>query len=141
MATIKQVLVAVDESDRSQSVVQKALEMARAFDAKILLLYVRPKIQDFIGHPYYQKILDKYMLQADLVVEPHKQTLEESDVEYEVLILEGEPAEMIQEASVIEKCDLVVMGTRGLSNIQGMALGSVSHKVLHGASCMVLLVP
>jgi nucleotide-binding universal stress UspA family protein len=141
MATIKQVLVAVDESDRSQSVVQKALEMARAFDAKILLLYVRPKIQDFIGHPYYQKILDKYMLQADLVVEPHKQTLEESDVEYEVLILEGEPAEMIQEASVIEKCDLVVMGTRGLSNIQGMALGSVSHKVLHGATCMVLLVP
>lgn len=141
MATIKQILVAVDGSDRSQNVVKQALEMARAFEAKILILYVRPKIHDYIGQPYYQQILDKQMLQADLVVEPHKQTLENSDVEYEVLILEGEPAEMIQEAATIEKCDLIVMGTRGLSNIQGMALGSVSHKVLHGAACMVLLVP
>lgn len=138
---IKKILVAVDGSDRSQSVVQKALGMAQAFQTKILLLHVRPKILDFVGHPYYQQLLDKYMEQAENVVAPHKKTLEESDIEYEVLILEGEPAEMINEAAVIEKCDLIVMGTRGLSNIQGMALGSVSHKVLHGAACMVLLVP
>lgn len=141
MAMIQMILVAVDESERSRSVVKKALEMAVVFKAKIVLLHVRPKIHDYIGQPYYQQILDKHMLQADLAVEPHKQTLEESDVEYEVLILEGDPAEMIQEAANVEKCDLIVLGTRGLSNIQGMALGSVSHKVLHGARCMVLVVP
>jgi len=141
MTMIKQLLVAVDGSDRSQGVVQKALEMAHAFNAKILLVHVRPKVPDFFGHPNYQQILDKYMENADQVVAPYEKILKSSGLQYDVLILEGDPSQMIHEAASIEKCDLVVMGTRGLSNIQGMALGSVSHKVLYGTSCMVLLVP
>jgi len=58
-----------------------------------------------------------------------------------VLILEGDPAEMINETARVMKSDLIVMGSRGLSNILGLTLGSVSTKVLHSAKCMVLIVP
>ena len=35
--------------------------------------------------------------------------------------------------------DLIVMGSRGLSDVAGMFLGSVAHKVLHLAKCPVLI--
>ena len=70
-----------------------------------------------------------------------KKLIEESGVDHEVLILEGAPAEAIIDAADVEKCDLIVMGTRGLTDFQGMALGSVSHKVIHSMDRMILLVP
>lgn len=138
---IKRILAAVDGSVHSAEVVNKAIEMAQAFQAKIVLLHVRQKIPDFLGHPYYQQVLDKYIAQAEKVVAPHKTVLDESGIDYEVLILAGDPAEAINEAAQIEKCELIVMGTRGLSGLQGLALGSVSQKLLHSAGSMVLVVP
>ncbi len=138
---IKRILTAVDGSFRSQQVVEKAAEMAETFQAKIILLHVRQKVPDILGEPYYQNVLNQYMENAELTVAPLKQLLEADSVDHEVLILEGDPAQAILDAAEGEKCDLIVMGTRGLSDFVGMALGSVSHKVLHTTSCMVLLVP
>jgi nucleotide-binding universal stress UspA family protein len=38
------------------------------------------------------------------------------------------------------KCPTVVMGSRGLGGIQGLLMGSVSHKVSHAAACSVVIV-
>jgi hypothetical protein len=40
----------------------------------------------------------------------------------------------------IEGCDLIVMGSRGLSDFSGMVMGSVSHRVLRHAAMPVLIV-
>ena len=139
--SIQRILTAVDESPHSRRVVDRAVEMAEAFNARIILLHVRHKVPDILGEPYYQSVLNKFMEKAEATTAPLKQQLAESGVDFEVLILEGDSAEAIIVAAQDEKCDLVVMGTRGLSDFKGMALGSVSHKVLHGVNCMVLLVP
>ena len=138
---IKRILTPVDGSSRSQQVVERAAEMAETFHAKVILLHVRLRVPDILGEPYYQKVLNQYMKNAELTVAPLKQLLEAGGVDHEVLILEGDPAEAILVAAEDEKCDLIVMGTRGLSDFIGMALGSVSHKVLRASSCMVLIVP
>ncbi len=138
---INRILISVDGSLRSRRVVERAVEMAEKFQAKVVLLHVRQKVLDLLGEPYYQQVLNKYMQTAEGVVAPLKMLLEERGIEHEVLILEGDPAEAIAVAAVDEKCDLIVMGTRGLSNLQGIALGSVSHKVLQAVECMVLIVP
>ncbi len=138
---IKQILTPVDESLRSQRVVERSIEMAKTFQAKIILLHARQKVPDILGEPYYQKVLNLFMEKAETTTAPFKKLLEESGVDHEVLILEGDPAQAIAAAVEGEKSDLVVMGTRGLSDLKGMALGSVSHKVLHAVDCMVLLVP
>ncbi len=53
---------------------------------------------------------------------------------------EGDPAGEIIKAAKEHKADLIVMGSRGLGQIGGLILGSVSERVLHGAHGPVLIV-
>ena len=53
---------------------------------------------------------------------------------------EGEPAKTILQAAEDTKADMIVMGNRGLSNLQGILVGSVSHKVSYLAECTCVTV-
>ncbi|MDH3663833.1 MAG: universal stress protein [Alphaproteobacteria bacterium] len=58
----------------------------------------------------------------------------------QVLLAEGDPAETIVGLAKDRKVDAIVMGSRGLSDIKGLFLGSVSHKVGHLAECTCITV-
>lgn len=51
------------------------------------------------------------------------------------VVEDGDPVECILECANRENADLIVMGTRGLSNLKGVLMGSVSHKVIQLAPC------
>jgi nucleotide-binding universal stress UspA family protein len=53
---------------------------------------------------------------------------------------EGEPAGEILAAAVATGADLIVLGTHGRTGLARLAKGSVAGKVLHHASCSVLIV-
>jgi nucleotide-binding universal stress UspA family protein len=57
-----------------------------------------------------------------------------------VSVREGRTAELILEAAASTGSDLIVLGSRGLSEIQSLLLGSVSYRVVHEAKCPVLVV-
>jgi nucleotide-binding universal stress UspA family protein len=52
----------------------------------------------------------------------------------------GDPAGEIIKAAQEHKVDFIVMGSRGLGQFGGLILGSVSERVLHGATTPVLVV-
>lgn len=52
----------------------------------------------------------------------------------------GDPADRILHCIDDENIDCVVMGSRGLSNVKGLFLGSVSHKVANRAACTCITV-
>lgn len=52
----------------------------------------------------------------------------------------GHPFEEIVSQAKLLKCELIVMGSRGLSPLQEMVLGSVSDRVLRFAPCAVTIV-
>jgi nucleotide-binding universal stress UspA family protein len=56
-------------------------------------------------------------------------------------VLEGDPATAIVEAASAKKTDLIVVGTRGLTGLAQIALGSTARKVMLHALCSVLVVP
>jgi nucleotide-binding universal stress UspA family protein len=56
------------------------------------------------------------------------------------LLLHGSPASTIAQRATQERSDLIVLGTRGLSDIKGFLLGSIARKVASLATCPVLVV-
>jgi nucleotide-binding universal stress UspA family protein len=56
------------------------------------------------------------------------------------LLVEGGSARTILKLAADRKVDLIVMGRRGLGDLQGLLLGSVSHKVSNLAECACLTV-
>jgi nucleotide-binding universal stress UspA family protein len=55
-------------------------------------------------------------------------------------VLVGDPSKALVRLADERKMDLIVVGTRGLSGVKRMFLGSVSHAVVHKAPCAVLVV-
>ncbi len=55
-------------------------------------------------------------------------------------VVTGHPAEAIVAAAKKANTDLIVLGTRGLSDLKGIFVGSVSHQVMHLADCPCLTV-
>jgi nucleotide-binding universal stress UspA family protein len=58
----------------------------------------------------------------------------------ETRLKQGVPAEELLRAAADEKVDLIVLGSRGLSQVRAFFLGSVSDKVSHHAKCPTLIV-
>ena len=55
-------------------------------------------------------------------------------------IAEGDPAQEILQHAEKEAANLVVMGSRGLSDLKGLLMGSVSHKVSQLCPCSCVTV-
>ena len=58
----------------------------------------------------------------------------------ETILKQGSPVREILEFSQSETVDLMILGSRGLSDIAGLFLGSVSHKVNHLVECTCITV-
>lgn len=58
----------------------------------------------------------------------------------ETLLEDGDPVDRILACANKHAVDLVIMGTRGLSDLKGMLMGSVSHKVIQLAPCTCISV-
>jgi len=55
--------------------------------------------------------------------------------EVETFSEHGSPADVILDIARRESVEMIVMGRRGLSDLEGLLLGSVSHKVMHLSDC------
>ena len=70
-----------------------------------------------------------------------KEVLDKAEVKATVKDpVSGNPAETICSIAEKEKFDMIVMGSRGLSEIKSFFMGGVSDKVSHHAVCPVLIV-
>jgi nucleotide-binding universal stress UspA family protein len=56
------------------------------------------------------------------------------------MLADGDPAAMIVDTADREKPDLLIMGSRGLSGIRELFMGSVSHNASRSVPCSVVIV-
>ncbi|MEG6522691.1 universal stress protein [Desulfotomaculum sp. 1211_IL3151] len=55
-------------------------------------------------------------------------------------LINGDPAAKITEFAKLNNFSHIVLGSRGLTNLQGIVLGSVSHRILNLSHCPITLV-
>ncbi len=78
---------------------------------------------------------------GDILLDDAERVAEKSGVKDIVRVWkQGDPATCILAVAEDQKTDLIVMGTRGLSNLKGLLVGSVSHKVNQLCECTCITV-
>lgn len=143
----KKILVPIDFSHFSKKALDEAVKLAEYCGGKIFLLHVEEDIfhmkQIHKIHPPLEGVCDKF--HKDFIVE-NKKRLEEfksyipKKLFAGALIKEGHPfVEIVRFAK--DRCmDLIVVSSRGRSDIKHVFLGSTAEKVARKASCAVLIV-
>ena len=139
------ILAAIDFSDITPTVVEKAAEIARCFSSKLWLIHVAAPDPDFVG--YGTGPQSKRDWRAKTLREEHRYIqdkaleLEQSGIEVTPLLLQGSTVETIlQEASKLN-AEAIVIGSHGRGALYKALLGSVSEGIIRKASCPVLIVP
>jgi len=136
----KRLLVPVDGSEYSMNAAQCALELAKGMGAEIILLHCHRPFPVMLGEPFLQKAIDHRLDKSQKLLVPYKELFNKHGIQFTDRILDGPPRDIISEVAGIEKCDMIVMGSRGRTDLEGLFLGSATHKVLHTAPCPVLVV-
>lgn len=132
----EKVLLAVDASYHSRRAIPLASEIAKNSGGEVVVLHVREHVT---GKGVWE---NETISEATELVEGVKAELVKKGV-----TASAQVARALQGRAAAEICDLadrigaglIVMGSRGVSDLSGLVFGSVTHKVLHLSRCPVLL--
>lgn len=134
------ILVPFDGSELALQSLEKAIELAKldpAIKVTALHVYQLPlkRVPDAVFNPVKQLILDD----AHATISIAKEKLEVISEQSEAVIADGAPIKVILQKAHEQNCDLIVMGSRGLSGVKEF-LGSVSHYISQHSHVPVLLI-
>ena len=148
---MNEIVVGVDGSRGGQEALRWALAEARLRGATLRVVkawivpYVEAIPEPWVlginppGPPIVQ-VHEGFRQEAEKILESSaREAVEAGDVEVEVELVEGRPANKLLEAA--RDADLLVVGTRGRGGFAGLLLGSVSQQCAHHAPCPLVIVP
>ncbi len=133
------ILVPVDGSRYAENAIRHASDLAGKYGSSVTLIHVvatRVYAMAEVG-----VLISKDLEKEGMEILRKSQELASSlGISANTRLVSGVPAEEILRFAESEKFDLIVMGSRGLSEVKAFLLGSVSDKVSHHARCPVLIV-
>lgn len=144
---MNKILLAVDSSEHSQRAANTAGELSAALDIPVVVVHVVPDsgpldLADDAAVREYARIEDVVVTQRDLLrslgtdlVARAAATIRDAGGQVDTTeVLVGSPAKEIVSFAEAHDADCIVMGRRGLGDVGGLFMGSVSHKVGHMTS-------
>lgn len=141
-------LVPVDGSSVSIEALKAAAKMAESFGSEVMLFHVMqfPSPMEIfetysgkMGEIYYQ-IKERVEKYGERVIQSAVKECPAFKINFKEKAVWGEAASEIIQEVLLGKYDLVVIGSRGLDDIEDWLLGSVSQRVVRRSKCPVLVV-
>ncbi|GAB6037896.1 universal stress protein [Fundidesulfovibrio butyratiphilus] len=139
MIRLERVLAPVDGSPSSINAVKYATNLVAPWKATLYLLHVWHPLPMSIGGDQAETLRREHEAEAMALLDKCRTMIEPCSIPVERLARPGRAEYVILDIQQEYDCDLIVMGSRGLTPLQGFFLGSVAVKVLHGATCPVLV--
>lgn len=139
------ILLAVDGSESAVRATRKLIEMLPFYKEvpQVDLVNVREPVP-VVGRSgtvtTHDMVQLYYKEESDRALAPSTQVLDEAGVHYAVRVLVGPVSQTIAQHALRSRCDLIFLGTRGMTAISNLVLGSVATKLLHLAEVPVVLV-
>lgn len=139
------ILVAVDGSPFAERALAHAVDLSKKYEAKLVIVHVvlrrfyavTPSEAGVLATTVFVKEMES---EGKKLIAKAEEVVKAAGVEYECKLVQGVPADEIVKLAQTEKIDLIVMGSRGLTEVRAFLLGSVSDKVTHHAKCPILVV-
>jgi|HigsolmetaAR203D_1030402.scaffolds.fasta_scaffold02615_4 nucleotide-binding universal stress UspA family protein len=135
------ILVAYDESEHGRKALDTAARIAgQDPDVALHIVHVLEPVNVTGFGPEIGEWLRVRRENAEKRMEELRQSLQGITNPVTVHVVDGSPGERIVHTAAEQQCDLIVMGSRGLTGIKEFFLGSVSHYVAQRSACPVLIV-
>jgi nucleotide-binding universal stress UspA family protein len=139
------VLLPVDGSESATRATQKLIETLGWYkeQPRIDLLAVHPRVPQFPNMKVVisDGMLDRYYTEeCEAMLAPSKKALDAAGVKYVAYRLVGSIAETIVDQAKQLDSTMIYMGTRGMTALSNMLLGSTTTRVLHLAHIPVVLI-
>jgi nucleotide-binding universal stress UspA family protein len=137
------ILIAVDGSENALEAVRHGAKLCSAnAQIRLHLLNVQPRlplaVSKFISHDVIHNF---HQEEGQKCLKTARDLLDQEKVPYESHVSVGDVAESIVSYAKDKNCDQILMGTRGLSSLPSLLLGSIATRVLHLAEVPVTLIP
>jgi nucleotide-binding universal stress UspA family protein len=139
------VLVPLDGSEEAERALPLAIQLARRYDRILLLArVVAPLPLTGAAGPYYLPVdssaRDEQEAREYLSATRHRLTAE-TGLTVQSLLLDGDPADALAEATLAHAGGLIVMTTHGRTGLGRLFLGSVAARLIDRAPVPLLVIP
>lgn len=140
----EKILLSVDTSEDSEKAVQITKELARVHGSRVHVVHGREQpLVNPSGRttpPVVMRV--ETVDEAQQLVDEAVSELQSAGVSVrgEVLPGQGRLGRRILDAAETDGADLIILGSRAMSRMEEVIIGSVSNKIVHTANCPVLLV-
>jgi universal stress protein A len=145
MITIGAILVAIDFSDISSTVMEYAQSLATAWQARLLVAHVVHDLSYFTGIyitdtplPELQQRLEA---EARERLEALGQTILGNQNPHETLVVTGRPVVEIHRLVREHQIDCLVLGAHSIDKPEHQLFGSTAERLVHQSTCPIFLVP
>jgi len=142
---VKTILVPIDFSGITDSVVDQASVLARALDGRVVLLNVlQPPVITSEYGPFLENISEIILVGEKATAKQLaavQERLAKLGIETETLQFTGAPVPNILKQAEKFEADYIVMGSHGHTAFYDLLVGSTTHGVLLRAHCPVVIVP
>lgn len=143
LTVCSRIAVPFDDSELSKKALDTAIMLAKQdqrIELDVITVVSIPSNVAYYGVYSDDRVREGYLAAAKEMLNKVEEQLKDLPNKTRTFILEGSPAHTIIDFIKQNDSDLVVMGSRGLSGIQELFLGSVSHYVVQKSTCPVFIV-
>ncbi len=140
---IEKILLPFDGSVHSINATNYALNLAKLYGAHVTITHCYDwradisEVPDSLIHDFEAK----GKKEAENILRQAEDIFDRQGVKYKLETIAGSPGYVLAKRAKSKDFDLIIMGSHGHSDIAGLSLGSVTHKVLNTIYCPVLVVP
>jgi len=140
------ILVAIDFEEQSLNALEHSFEIARLFEADLILLYVI-EVSNVFGklrspEDYVKKIIQEAREKFDELEKLARSVSSKASVKTTVIIEKGKPYDKIIETAIDQDVIMIVMGKNSISSVsrRNKYIGSNTMNVVREAQCPVITI-
>jgi nucleotide-binding universal stress UspA family protein len=143
----RSILVGTDGSETAHTALVRAVELAAGLSARLGIVSAYEPVTDprlrgeqVVAPQDVQWAINPHDEVLALLEAARSEAMRGGVGEVETYARQGDAADAIIDIAEEQRCDLIVVGNKGMTGAKRFLLGSVPNKVSHHAPCSVLIV-